>query len=136
MAAVRISTELHEKLVAHALDDAPNECCGLIEFEPSSNTVVSVLPMENVAASPMRFELGSKDLLEIPQIEERGYLPVIYHSHTRSAPEPSQTDITFAELWPGVPWAIVGVAGPRPEVRWFEINGGRVDERPIDRITT
>ena len=134
MSAVRISAELHDKLVAHALSDVPNECCGLIELDTSNDTVVSVLPMQNAAASPMRFELGSKDLLEIPQIEERGHLPVIYHSHTRSAAEPSQTDITFAQLWPGVPWAIVGVAGPTPEVRWFDIEGGRVDERPVDRV--
>ena len=35
----------------------------------------------------------------------------IYHSHVRSEPYPSQTDIGFAAGWPGVEWIIVGLAG-------------------------
>ncbi len=132
MAAVRLPADLRARVVAHALRDAPNECCGLLELDPATNTVVSVLELQNIAASPMRFELDSRDLLELPRIEERGRLPAIYHSHTRSAPEPSQTDITFAALWPGVPWLIVGTAGVQPEVRWFEIREGVFDERPLD----
>lgn len=132
MAAVRLPANLRERLIAHALRDAPNECCGLLEMDPDTDTVVAMFELENVAASPMRFELGSRDLLELPRIEERGRVPVIYHSHTQSAPEPSQTDITFAALWPGVPWLIVGTAGEQPEARWFEIRGGVVDERPLD----
>ena len=38
-------------------------------------------------------------------------LGAIYHSHVRSAPYPSQTDINFAAGWPGVEWIIVGLAG-------------------------
>ncbi len=37
----------------------------------------------------------------------------IYHSHTRSEPYPSQTDVNFAAHWPGVEWLIVGLAGGR-----------------------
>ena len=36
-------------------------------------------------------------------------LGAIYHSHTRSEPYPSQTDINFAAGWPGVEWLIVGL---------------------------
>jgi len=132
MVPVRLSANHHAQLVAHAQREAPNECCGLLEFDPDAHAVVAVLEMENVAASPMRFELSSRDLLELPQIEERGRVPVIYHSHTRSAAEPSQTDLTFAALWPGVPWLIVGVAGEQPELRWFEIREGVVSERSLD----
>ena len=35
-------------------------------------------------------------------IEDRGdELGAIYHSHTRSEPYPSQTDVNFAAHWPG-----------------------------------
>ena len=40
-------------------------------------------------------------------------LGAIYHSHIRTAPYPSQTDINFAANWPGVEWIIVGLAGER-----------------------
>ena len=132
MTAVQISADLRRTLIEHALDDAPNECCGLLELDAESAAVVAATAMENVAASPMRFELHSRDLRERPRIEERGRVPVIYHSHPRSAPEPSLTDVTFAAMWPGVPWLIIGIAEKSPELRWFEIEEGVVRERSID----
>ena len=50
----------------------------------------------------------------------------IYHSHTRTAPEPSQTDVNHAAAWPGALWIIVGLAGEEPEVRTWAIEDGRV----------
>ena len=54
----------------------------------------------------------------LDEIEDSGAeLGAIYHSHTRSEPYPSQTDINFAANWPGVEWLIVGVrkaAASRP----------------------
>ena len=50
------------------------------------------------------------------EIESDGLeLGAIYHSHTRTEPQPSQTDINFAGQWPGVLWIIVGLAGGDPE---------------------
>ena len=50
----------------------------------------------------------------LTEIEDRGdELGAIYHSHTRSAPYPSQTDVNFAAGWPGVEWLIVGLARRR-----------------------
>ena len=61
-------------------------------------------------------------------------LGAIYHSHVRSAPYPSQTDVNFAANWPGVEWIIVGLsAGAEPEVRSYLIEGGAVREVPIAR---
>ena len=60
-------------------------------------------------------------------------LGAIYHSHTRSAAYPSQTDVNFAAGWPGVEWLIVGLAaGDEPELRSFRIDGGVVTEVGID----
>jgi proteasome lid subunit RPN8/RPN11 len=67
-------------------------------------------------------------------IEEQGWeIGAIYHSHVRSAPYPSQTDIGFAAGWPGLEWIIVGLAsGEQPEVRSYLIEGAEVREVPID----
>ena len=59
----------------------------------------------------------------------------IYHSHTRTAPYPSQTDINFAVNWPGVEWIIVGLADPSaPEIRSYLIEKGTVREVEIGQI--
>ena len=55
--------------------------------------------------------------LALDEIEDAGWtLGAIYHSHTRSAPQPSQTDINMAvfgdarePVWPGSLYIIVGV---------------------------
>jgi proteasome lid subunit RPN8/RPN11 len=80
------------------------------------------MAVENTTPSPFRFEIGSRDLLTLGEADADGREAIIYHSHTRSAPRPSQTDINFAVNWPGVDWLIVGVAGDEPEVRTWRID--------------
>ena len=85
----------------------------------------------NTAVSPLRFEVDGRELLRaIDEIEQRGSeLGAIYHSHTRTAPYPSQTDVNFAAGWPGLEWVIVGLAGDgAPEVRSYVIDGSQVRE--------
>lgn len=132
---MQISRELVDEMVAHALRDAPNECCGVIAVTQDGDVrrAVRVHATENVHASPLRFEIDGLELYRLTeQFEEEDLqLGAIYHSHTRSAPYPSQTDINFAQLWPGVEWVIVGVADrERPEVRAYLIEGPDVKEIP------
>src|SRR4051794_37310998 len=90
---------------------------------------VSVHPATNLAASPFRFEIGGKDLLVVYELEDAGEAPgAIYHSHTRSEAYPSQTDINFAEGWPGWRWLIVGLADGELQLRCFVIEDGEVGE--------
>jgi proteasome lid subunit RPN8/RPN11 len=66
------------------------------------------------------------------EIEDAGLeLGAIYHSHTRTEPRPSQTDINFAKLWPGVLWIIVGLAGEQADVRIWRIDDGRVSDAEL-----
>jgi proteasome lid subunit RPN8/RPN11 len=77
---------------------------------------VRVLRATNIHASPLKFEIDPQELLRLwnsgskPTACELG---AIYHSHVRSPPYPSQTDINFAANWPGVEWIIVGLATAR-----------------------
>lgn len=128
---MQITAEQLEQITEHAIRDAPNECCGLIAVR--DGVVTRVLEAENEAASPLRFEISGKALLTlIDEIEDAGdELGGIYHSHTRSAPYPSQTDINFAAGWPGIEWLIVGTADGPPEVRSYLIDGADVTDVPV-----
>jgi len=57
-------------------------------------------------------------------------LGAIYHSHTRSAPIPSQTDINLA-FYPDTLYVIVGLAGDEPDVRAYEIRDGMVADAEL-----
>jgi proteasome lid subunit RPN8/RPN11 len=131
---VRIAPELLDAIVEHARRDAPNECCGMVAA--SDGRAVSVHAATNTAASPFRFEVDGMELHRtLTEIEDAGHeLGAIYHSHTRSEPYPSQTDVNFAANWPGVEWIIVGLAnGAEPVVRSYLIDGGAITEVPVER---
>ena len=132
--AVRISRALYDELVAHAREDAPNECCGLISARDGE--AVEVVRVHNAAASPLRYEMDPMEQYKAQMaIEDAGLdLAAIYHSHTRSAPYPSQTDINLAKWWPEQLYVIVGVAGESDEVRAFTIVEGRVEERALEVV--
>jgi [CysO sulfur-carrier protein]-S-L-cysteine hydrolase len=127
---VRIARELIDEIVAHAREDAPNECCGMIAAD--NGRAVRVYPAENVQASPLRYEIDPREIHRvIEEIEGSGWtLGAIYHSHTRSAPYPSQTDINLA-FHPDAIYLIVGLAGDAPELRAYRIVDGRVDDAEL-----
>jgi [CysO sulfur-carrier protein]-S-L-cysteine hydrolase len=136
---MRISGKLLEDLLAHTQEDPRNEICGVVAVacdgaEPGSRTAVSVHRAGNLHASPLRFEIEPMELYKLNgEIEDSGgELGGIYHSHVRSDPYPSQTDINYAAGWPGVEWIIVGLAGAEPVVRSYLIEGGRVTEVALE----
>jgi proteasome lid subunit RPN8/RPN11 len=66
-------------------------------------------------------------------------LGMIYHSHTRSDPVPSETDINLAKFgdgddpaWPGTLYLIVGVKGSEPDLRLWSIVGNTVEQVELE----
>ncbi len=141
-----IPADLLDRIVAHAREEAPNECCGVVAVAPSSvgapgeapTRAMRVHRAHNTAASPLRFEIDGLEVMRLlDSIEGDGLeIGAIYHSHTRTAPYPSQTDINFAVNWPGVEWIVVGISDPSaPEIRSYLIEKGAVREVEIGQVT-
>lgn len=130
---MRIERALLERIVAHARRDFPNECCGMVAVR--DGRAVDVYEAVNVAASPLRFEIDGREVDRwLVAVEDGGdQMGAIYHSHTRSEPYPSQTDVNFARGWPGVEWLIVGVRSEgEASVRSFRIDDGRIEEVEVE----
>jgi proteasome lid subunit RPN8/RPN11 len=118
---------LLDELIAHARAEAPNECVGIITTR--DGVARRVITATNAAASPLRYELDPRELLRIHEaVDESGdELGAIYHSHTRSGPVPSQTDINLA-FYPDALYVIVGLKADEPDVRAWRIVDGEVSE--------
>ena len=135
---MKISRPLIDEMVAHALAEAPYECVGLVASEDGVAT--RVYPLVNAFASEFRYTPDGREYVRaFMDIEDRGWtVGAIYHSHTRSAPMPSQTDINEAMVpgtaeprFPGALHIIVGVADTEPQVRAYRIRADGYDEVPL-----
>jgi proteasome lid subunit RPN8/RPN11 len=125
---MKISREFADEIVAHAHEDAPNECCGIIAA--NDGRAVKVYRATNAEASPVRYGLDPREQYRImKEIDESGWaLGAIYHSHTRSPAYPSQTDVNLA-FYPEALYLIVSLQDPeRPDLRAFRIVDGEIDE--------
>ena len=134
---MNISGPLLDDLIAHAREEYDAECCGMVAYARADADGAAGKPVAarvhratNVFASRKRFEIDGREVLKtINEFEDDGWeLGAIYHSHTHTAPYPSQTDINFAANWPGLEWVIVGLADGDPDVRCYLIEDGEVRE--------
>lgn len=121
-----------DEMVAHAIEEAPNECCGIIAGKDGRAT--KLFRAINAEASPYRYSVEPKDLLRIfRQCEDNDWsFLAIYHSHTASQAYPSPTDVRLA-FWPEAYYVLVSLADKdKPVVRAFRILDGQVTEEPIE----
>ena len=92
-----------DAIARHARREHPHECCGLLIG--TGNEITDAVATPNAAADPLRhYEVSARDhLAQVKRCREAtrdGTLPVAvvgaYHSHPRSAPAPSPTDVELA----------------------------------------
>jgi [CysO sulfur-carrier protein]-S-L-cysteine hydrolase len=130
---VKISQQLIEEMVAHAREDLPNECCGMVGGHDGEAT--EVIRVANSAASPLRYEMDPQGQYNaFKAIEDGGdELLAIYHSHTKSAAYPSQTDVNHAVAWPDQVYVIVSLADPdAPDVKAYLLKDLKIADVELD----
>ena len=118
-----VPTEVRRELERHALEQAPNEACGLVVLE--GDRAVGYERGRNADASPYRFRLEVDP--EVWFLEDEGYELAVFHSHPSSPPKPSRSDLERAGLWASRPWLIL-----RTDTR--ELAAWRLDNRSATPI--
>src|SRR6204780_5982942 len=93
-----ITKELHDKIVAHARADHPDEACGVLAGPAGRDRPERFIAMENAERSPPFYRFDSGEQFRVwTQMDEADEEPVvIYHSHTPTQAYPSRTDISYA----------------------------------------
>ena len=130
---MKIAQEMIDEMVAHAREDLPNECCGMIGGRDGE--AARVVRVENAAASPLRYEMdpqGQYDALKA--IEDDGNeMLAIYHSHTKSAAYPSQTDVNQGQNWPEQAYVIVSLENEEaPDVKAYGLADLKIADVELD----
>ena len=117
---VVLSRRAHDEIVAHALETAPAECCGLLVG--TGETVAEAVRTANVDVNPNRFEIDAGDHIRARRAARARGREVLgfYHSHPHSDATPSSSDRAEAQ-YPGHLYLIVGLRGEPAEVRLYRL---------------
>jgi [CysO sulfur-carrier protein]-S-L-cysteine hydrolase len=129
---IQLTQRVIDELAAHAREEAPNECCGLLVGTGDlDNLITDVVRCRNVEASPVRYQLDPAQHIAANRALRGTGRRVVgaYHSHPRSPADPSETDVRQA-YYPEFVWLIVSLArAESPEVRAYRLaNGNFVPE--------
>jgi len=142
---IRVPRHVLDDMIAHAQEGWPEEICGLVG--DVQGLPARAYRVKNIDEQPhIRYLLDPKEQLQAYQeIERRGSMYGIYHSHPATQAEPSRTDRANAldadapaglqAIWPGAIYFIVSLRDrDHPEVRAWRIYEEANVEESIEAI--
>ena len=129
---VVLARPLRDEMLAQALRESPQECCGLLIGR--GTTVAALHPARNELQSPTRYRIDPRDHFAAMRLaRSQGFVVIgAYHSHPASEPRPSPTD--RAEAWPDFVYVIVSPApafSGRPVRAWRLVEGNFMECRLV-----
>ena len=130
---LRIEKRHVDDMIAHALEEDPNECCGILSGK--DGLVQRAYRITNTTKSPYRYLMDPQEFLNAELDAERDGLETLsfYHSHTHSPAYPSSTDVRMAlqSGWLDVCYVLLSLEiRSDPEIRAYYIDedGGITEE--------
>jgi proteasome lid subunit RPN8/RPN11 len=132
-----ITREHKQKLIEHAQEASPYECCGILAG--NDNSATHLYPITNTATSRELYLMDPQQHLNVTR-ESRKHgreLLAFYHSHPKGPAQLSETDVNMAQKsgWAGedIYYILVSLAVPdEPVVKAFHIlENGTVLEKPL-----
>jgi proteasome lid subunit RPN8/RPN11 len=129
-AAVEIRQNALNDIIAHAREEAPDECCGLLVG--SDSRVDESVRTRNLEASPTRYQIDPVQHVALMRRLRGGPSQIVgvYHSHPHTSPEPSPSDLAEA-FYPDFIYLIVSLAGPTPRIGGYQIQDGNFTVLPL-----
>lgn len=126
---IRIPQTVVADMLAHAREEKPRECCGLLVGR--GNLIERSVRARNLEARATRYLIDPEDhFLAIRSARSEGRDVIgAYHSHPASAPVPSETD--SAEVHGGSDFLYVIVSLVDDEVRAYSCEGGALISCPL-----
>src|SRR5271169_6357507 len=115
-----IPRDLHDKIVAHARADHPDEACGVLAGPAGGDRPVRFIPMQNAERSPTFYRFDSAEQFRVWQQMDEA-----------TEAYPSRTDISYASE-PNAHYVLVTTRDEgQTEFRSFRILDGEVSEEPV-----
>jgi proteasome lid subunit RPN8/RPN11 len=123
---VRLAAGVRDRIIAHAVEERPNECCGLLVGRPL--VIEACVPAANVDPDPRRrYRIDPATHIALNRRLRGSRLRVVgaYHSHPRTAATPSDSDVSEA-AYPEFVWVIVSLQHETPSLLAYRVEAGSV----------
>jgi proteasome lid subunit RPN8/RPN11 len=124
-----IQREVIKDIIAHAKQEEPGECCGILAGR--DNLITRLFKLTNIQTDPDRYEMDPKEQVQAFEEIDRSNMELlgIYHSHPHSPAFPSLVDISRA-FYPTIAFFIISLLNEEnPELKAFEIVERKVKEK-------
>jgi proteasome lid subunit RPN8/RPN11 len=117
-----IPANLLAEMIAHCRGEAPLEACGLLTG--TGRRASTFEPIRNALVSPNRYQSDQRDMIRaVVGMRARGEeIVAIVHSHPKSRPIPSRTDLEW-NYYGDTPQVIISLRGEPSEVRVWQFHG-------------
>jgi proteasome lid subunit RPN8/RPN11 len=129
---VKITRQALDDIVSHARETAPDECCGVLLGV--GDRILAAVRTRNADEQPSRrYAIDPRDHIAARRQARAGHQDVVgfYHSHPRTAPRPSESDVAEWS-YPEAVSVIVGVDGAALAARAFRFGRASVEEIALE----
>ena len=132
---IQLNRTDHEKILAHAKSELPNEACGLIagRVEDGVKIIEKVYLLTNVDHSNEHFSLDPKEqLAAVKDMRANGLSPLgNWHSHPESPSRPSEEDKRLAYDSKASYMILSLMNEQEPVLNSFKISDGSVQKEEL-----
>jgi len=132
---LRIPKTIFQEMVDHAKREWPLECCGLLGGE--DKTVKKSFELQNTEKSPVLYSMSPREQIKVFEEMEKESMEMIaiYHSHPKTIPFPSETDVKLT-FYPDVSSVIISLKEEgNPVMKAFQIRKEAIYLEEIEVIS-
>ena len=118
---LRIPKTIYQGMLEHARREWPLECCGILSGR--EKTVQKAFELKNTEESPVLYSMAPQEQIKVFEEMDKESMEMIaiYHSHPKTIPFPSETDVKLA-FYPDVSSVIISLKEEEnPVMKAFQI---------------